>query len=181
MEGFRISWWGSRIFLIHGMIMKHDGFSMMDLYNGINMNGVNDIGEQPWKNSKVGEHKTCFTYLSRNGQHFSHGMVKYVWVILCHLCPTIATNRKQPFWRFVDGWWWSFPEKTWDGFWWIPSEWDRPGYLHKNNFVHRDIKPENFLMQNNQDNAEIKVTSLSLRNFELDGYEQHVAIIGCYW
>ena len=31
------------------------------------------------------------------------------------------------------------------------------GYLHKNNFVHRDIKPENFLMQNNQDNAEIKV------------------------
>lgn len=26
------------------------------------MNGVNDIGEQPWKNSKVGEHKTCFTY-----------------------------------------------------------------------------------------------------------------------
>jgi len=36
-------------------------------------------------------------------------------------------------------------------------------------------------MQNNQDNAEIKVTSLSLRNFELDGYEQHVAIIGCYW
>lgn len=32
------------------------------------------------------------------------------------------------------------------------------GYLHKNNFVHRDIKPENFLMQNSQDNAEIKVS-----------------------
>lgn len=37
---------------------------------------------------------------------------------------------------------------------------DLPGYLHKNNFVHRDIKPENFLMQNTQDNAEIKVTKL---------------------
>lgn len=42
----------------------------------------------------------------------------------------------------------------------LPHRPDLPGYLHKNNFVHRDIKPENFLMQNTQDNAEIKVTKL---------------------
>eukprot|EP00435_Cladocopium_sp_Y103_P018078 s900_g4.t1 len=42
-------------------------------------------------------------------------------------------------------------------------------YLHKNNFVHRDIKPENFLMQNNQDNAEIKVTSLRLAKHYIPG------------
>eukprot|EP00930_Biecheleria_cincta_P002290 TRINITY_DN103304_c0_g1_i1.p1 TRINITY_DN103304_c0_g1~~TRINITY_DN103304_c0_g1_i1.p1 ORF type:complete len:471 (+),score=104.17 TRINITY_DN103304_c0_g1_i1:132-1544(+) len=35
-------------------------------------------------------------------------------------------------------------------------------YLHSNNFVHRDIKPENFLMQNEDDNAAIKVIDFGL-------------------
>jgi len=35
-------------------------------------------------------------------------------------------------------------------------------YIHANNFVHRDIKPENFLMQNEGDDAQIKVIDFGL-------------------